>query len=241
MTSRHRGSAPPGPGSWNQQSVSSSPYPGVFSPAGAAARCGPPWRAAGRLGCWWPIVRPTVMPPSKAHRNIAHGRRLSISRRSMTSSFGFRAAANASAKNSEFIAGHPASVIVPDGWRVPTDDAARGAADVDDLSLTGPAGDIKVLRASSGAGFGHFLLGVGDGAFEALTWWPSASPTAFLMVWVTAGSTLPAAEWGRRRSGRRRPCQRADSGADTRRAGPVAGTGGMAGCQRAELTRWRQR
>ena len=31
---------------------------------------------------------------------------------------------------------------------------------------------------------------------RACTWWPSASPTTFLMARVTAGSTLPAAECG---------------------------------------------
>jgi hypothetical protein len=32
--------------------------------------------------------------------------------------------------------------------------------------------------------------------FRALTWWPSASPTTFLIARVTAGSTLAAAECG---------------------------------------------
>ena len=51
-----------------------------------------------------PIVRATVMPPSSRHKNIARGRRFSISSRSMASSFGFSAERNASAKNSAFIA-----------------------------------------------------------------------------------------------------------------------------------------
>jgi hypothetical protein len=64
------------------------------------------------------------MPPSSRHKNIARGRRFSISSRSRASSFGFSAAMNASAKNSAFIPGHPASVTVPCWWYVPTGGAA---------------------------------------------------------------------------------------------------------------------
>jgi hypothetical protein len=55
---------------------------------------------------------PTVKPPTRTHRNIARGRRFSISSRSMASSFGFSAAVNASTKNSAFIASQPASLAV---------------------------------------------------------------------------------------------------------------------------------
>src|SRR5215472_16174278 len=55
-----------------------------------------------------PMVSATVMPPSRMHRNIARGRRFSISSKSMASSLGFSAAVNASAKNSAFIAAQPA-------------------------------------------------------------------------------------------------------------------------------------
>src|SRR5215471_3648292 len=58
-----------------------------------------------------PMVRATVMPPSRTHRNIIRGRRFSISSRSTASSLGLSAAVNASAKNSAFTASHPASVI----------------------------------------------------------------------------------------------------------------------------------
>jgi hypothetical protein len=54
-----------------------------------------------------PIVRATVIPPSRTHKNIALGRRFSISSRSRASSLGFSAEANASAKNSAFIAARP--------------------------------------------------------------------------------------------------------------------------------------
>jgi hypothetical protein len=64
-----------------------------------------------------PIVRATVMAPNRTHRNIARGRRFPISSRSVAGSLGFRAATNASAENSAFIAGQPALVIVPRGWR----------------------------------------------------------------------------------------------------------------------------
>ncbi len=52
-----------------------------------------------------PMVRATVMPPSRTHKNIARGRRFSISSRSMARNLGFSAAVNASAKNWAFIAG----------------------------------------------------------------------------------------------------------------------------------------
>src|SRR5215469_12351677 len=53
---------------------------------------------------------PTVSPPSRTHKNIARGRRFSISSRSTASSLGFSAAVNASTKNSALIAGQPSSV-----------------------------------------------------------------------------------------------------------------------------------
>src|SRR5215831_12902505 len=72
---------------------------------------------------------PTVRPPSRMHRNIARGRRFSISNRSMASSFGFSAAVNASAKNSAFIAGQlssapPGSSNPFDGFQPPGPDRA---------------------------------------------------------------------------------------------------------------------
>ena len=67
------------------------------------------------------------MPPSSTHKNIARGRRFSISSRSRASSFGFSAERNASAKNSAFIAGQPASVIVPRRYAVSSAGAALGA------------------------------------------------------------------------------------------------------------------
>ena len=63
---------------------------------------------------------------SRTHKNIARGRRFSISSRSRASSLGFSAAVNASAKNSAFTAGQPASVIVPCRRRLPA--AAPGAS-----------------------------------------------------------------------------------------------------------------
>jgi len=49
------------------------------------------------------------MPPSRTHKNIARGRRFSISSRSRASSLGSSAALNASAKNSAFTDGGAAS------------------------------------------------------------------------------------------------------------------------------------
>src|SRR5215471_7927613 len=62
---------------------------------------------------------PTVRPPSRTHKNIARGRRFSISNRSTASSLGFSAAVTASTKNSAFIASQPSSA--PPGSSNPFD------------------------------------------------------------------------------------------------------------------------
>jgi hypothetical protein len=128
-----RVTARPAPAAPSRPSSPASPARCLPGPVSAAGRAGGRWPAARRrpaaaapgarstpaLAFPWdlttspwivstssrPIVSATVIPPSRTHKNIARGRRFSISRRSRASSLGFSAAVNAGAKNWAFTAG----------------------------------------------------------------------------------------------------------------------------------------
>src|ERR1019366_5714571 len=65
-----------------------------------------------------------------------------------------------------------------------------------ELPLSRPGGSSPQPTSSHAPLSAIFCWASAIAPLRACTWWPSASPTTFLMARVTAGSTLVGAEWG---------------------------------------------